>query len=90
MLTVCNFDVNKDRGKVIPGLAPDIQKLIDTHKITDTSAEVTYNGITELKDCGCRVNDEFEAIMLQRQFSRIANSNTGMGSSQGPAPVQSE
>lgn len=87
MKTSCPFDPKKDRGKVIEGLAPDIQKLIDEHKIQDTCAEVTYNGIQELKDCGFRVNDEFEAIMLQRQYSKIANANTGMGSSQGPAPV---
>ena len=91
MLQICKFDKTKDVGKVIPGLFPNIDELIDTHKITDNSAEVVYNGIQEVEKVGVRINDEFDAIMLSRALKKAGLvSNQGHGSTQqagSSAPV---
>lgn len=68
MKTICKFNKNRDLGKVIEGLAPDLQKMIDTHTIPATSAEVVYNQLEDIKSVGCRINDDFEAIMLSRKL----------------------
>lgn len=91
MFQICKFDKTKDVGKVIPGLFPNIDELIDTHKITDNSAEVVYNGIQEIENVGIRINDEFDAIMLSRALKKAGLvANQGHGSTQqagSSAPV---
>lgn len=91
MIQICKFDNKKDIGKVIPGLFPDIDELIDTHKVTDNSAEVVYNGIQEIEKVGVRINDEFDAIMLSRALKKAGLvANQGHGSTQqsgSSAPV---
>ena len=83
MLQICKFDKKKDVGKVIPGLFPNIDELIDTHKVTDNSAEVVYNGIQEIEQVGVRINDEFDAIMLSRALKKAGLvANQGHGSTQ--------
>lgn len=78
MIQKCKFDKTKDVGKVIKGLAPDIQSMIDSHNIPMTSADVIYNQIDDIKAVGCRINDEFEAIMLSRKLHAAAGlSNNG-------------
>lgn len=93
MFQICKFDQTKDVGKVIPGLFPNIDELIDTHKITDNSAEVVYNGIQEIEKVGIRINDEFDAIMLSRALKKAGLvANQGHGSTQpsgSSAPVSS-
>lgn len=84
MIQVCKFDKKRDRGKVIKGLAPDIQAMIDSHNIPSTSSDVVYNQIEDVKGVGVRINDEFEGIMLSRMLNAgIAGleSNGGTGSS---------
>lgn len=66
MRQICKFNKKKDVGKVILGLAPDLQAMIDSHNIPETSAEVIYNQIEDVKGVGVRINDDFEAIMLSR------------------------
>lgn len=91
MIQICKFDKTKDVGKVIPGLFPNIDELIDTHKITDNSADVVYNGIQEIEKVGVRINDEFDAIMLSRALKKAGLvANQGHGSTQqagSSAPV---
>lgn len=83
MIQICKFDKTKDVGKVIPGLFPNIDELIDTHKVTDNSAEVVYNGIQEIEKVGVRINDEFDAIMLSRALKKAGLvANQGHGSTQ--------
>lgn len=88
MLVKCKYDPIRDVGKTFQGLAPDIDKLIETHQVMDTTGEVVYNGIQDLKDCGYAVDDVFDAIMLARGFANL-QANTSQEGSQGPLPVQS-
>lgn len=79
MVQVCKFDKGRDIGKVIKGLAPDIQAMIDSHNIPMASADVVYNQIEDIKAVGCRINDEFEAIMLSRKLHEAAGLNNNNG-----------
>lgn len=91
MIQICKFDKKRDVGKVIPGLFPNIDELIDTHKVTDNSAQVVYNGIQEIEKVGVRINNEFDAIMLSRALKQAGLvANQGHGSTQqagSSAPV---
>lgn len=93
MIQKCKQCKNRDIGPVIMGLNPDINELIENHKISDTSAEVVYNNLTEIVDVGFRVNDDFDAILLSRALHTSGLlSSKGTGSSQAAgstAPVQS-
>ena len=87
MVEVCKFDKNTDLGKTFEGLAPDINRMIETHQGTDGSSEVVYNGIKELKDCGALVDDVFEAILMQRSITHCMRGNQNLEGSQGPMPT---
>lgn len=93
MRQICRFSVKHDLGKVIDNLFPDVNELIESHKIKDCSSEVVYNQLSDIKDVGFRVNDEFDAIMLARHLKASGLSpNSGTGSSQpsgSSAPVSS-
>lgn len=81
----CKLNKQRDLGPVITGLAPDIQKMIDSHTIPTTSAQVVYNQIEDIKQVGFRINDDFDAIMAQRALQKGMNglnTNKGTGSSQ--------
>ena len=87
MVEVCKFDKNTDLGKTFEGLAPDINRMIETHQVTDGSSEVVYNGIKDLKDCGVLVDDVFEAILMQRSITHSMSANQNLEGSQGPMPT---
>lgn len=90
MIQICKNSPKKDIGKVISGLFPDIDELIENHKISDTSAQVVYNNLTEIEQVGFRINDDFDAIVLSRALKSGLQPNSGHGSSQqagSSAPV---
>lgn len=87
MKEICKFNKNTDIGKTFQGLDPDINKMIETHQVADGSSEVIYNGIQELKDCGCIVDDVFEAILMQRSITHGISANQNLEGSQGPLPT---
>ena len=87
MKEICKFNKNTDVGKIFQGLEPDINKMIETHQVTDGSSEVIYNGIKELKDCGAIVDDVFEAILMQRSITHGISANQNLEGSQGPLPT---
>lgn len=96
MIQICKNSSTKDVGKVIPGLFPDIDNLLENHKIGDTSAQVVYNQLSEIAKVGFRINDDFDAIVLSRALNSFLKSglqpNQGHGSSQqagSSAPVVS-
>lgn len=93
MIQVCKQCKDRDLGPVIPGLNPDINELIESHKISDTSSDVVYNNLSEIADVGFRVNDDFDAILLGRALHASGLlSSKGTGSSQvagATAPVAS-
>lgn len=91
MIQRCDFNKKRDQGLVIHGLNPDINDLIENHKISDSTADVVYNQLTEISQVGFRINDDFDAIVLSRALhaSGLINSS-GTGSSQpagSTAPV---
>lgn len=84
------FDPSCDVGRVILGLAADINEMIESHSIPATSEDVVYNDIDDIDDVGTRVDDIFDGIMLSRSLGdSIPTPNGGTGSSQGPSPVVS-
>ena len=90
MIQVCKSSPKKDVGKVIPGLFPDIEELIENHKVSDTSAKVAYNNLADIEQVGFRINDDFDAIVLSRALKSGLQPNSGHGSSQqagSSAPV---
>lgn len=87
MVEKCVFDKKKDVGKTFQGLAPDINRLIETHQVVDSSSEVVYNGIEDLKSCGVLVDDVFEAILMQRSITSAVSANDNLEGSQGPMPT---
>lgn len=88
MKEVCRFNPNEDLGKTFQGLAPDIDKLIETHQVSDTCADVIYNGIQDIKECGGLVDDVFEAILMQRSITSSLDANSSLEGSQGPLPTE--
>lgn len=91
MIQKCKLCKKRDLGPVIAGLNPDINDLIENHKISDTASDVTYNNLSEICDVGFRVNDDFDAILLSRALHASGLlSSKGTGSSQpagATAPV---
>lgn len=82
------FDNSRDVGRVILGLAADINEMIETHSVPATGEEVHFNGIEDIDDVGTRVDDVFDGIMISREMhDAMPTPNGGTGSSQGPAPV---
>ena len=89
MKQVCKYDVKRDRGTVLLGLAPDINQMLKDHTIPKTSASVVYNKLEEVKSVGFKVNDDFDAIMLSRALKAGLTPKAGTGNSQGVTPVAS-
>lgn len=90
MVRECKFNKKTDVGLVFEGLAPDINDLIENHKIGNVSSDVVYNEIAKIEEVGCRINDDFDLYKYYKQFNdkfRV-EANGGTGSSQGPLKVQ--
>lgn len=87
----CEFNSARDVGKTLQGLAPDINAMIKTHTIPDSSGTEVYNQLAELSQIGVRINDDFDAIMISRGLKQLGERsiapNGGTGSSQGVQPV---
>lgn len=90
MIVISKFNKVKDIGLVFEGLAPDINDLIENHKIGDVSSDVVYNEISKIEEVGVRINDDFDLYKYYKQFNDKfrMSSNGGTGSSQGPLKVQ--
>lgn len=68
----CVNDPQLDLGTIIDGLAPDLNKMIQSGLVPDSASEIVYNQLDDIKSIGYRVNDVFEAIMLQRHYTKCA------------------
>ena len=90
MIRDCKFNKTKDVGLVFEGLAPDINDLIENHKIGDVSSDVVYNQISNIEEVGCKINDDFDLYKYYKDFNNKMKLevNGGTGSSQGPLKVQ--
>lgn len=66
-----NPDSPACRGRVIPGLAPNINMLIETNTVPDTHGEVIYNQLSTLEDVGVRINDDFKAMALAEGYKKL-------------------
>ncbi|UPW36480.1 hypothetical protein [Sigmofec virus UA08Rod_4577] len=66
-----NPDNPANRGRVIPNLGVDINKLIETNTVPDTHAEVIYNELSEIESVGIRVNDNFKAMALTQGYKKL-------------------
>lgn len=86
----CPFCKTRDVGKTIQGLAPDINEMIATHTIPESSSEVVYNQLEELADVGVRISDDFDMLMIMRGLDSLKGKGVNLvnGSSQGPLGVE--
>lgn len=77
------FDKSKDRGVVIEGLAPDLNKMIETGLVPDSGTEIVYNQLENIESIGCRVSDVFQAMVMQKQMlSSLNKESTPKGDSE--------
>lgn len=67
------FDKTRDRGVVIEGLAPDLNKMIETGIVPDCGTDVVYNQLEDIESIGCRVSDVFQAMVMQKQMLSSLN-----------------
>ena len=67
------FDKTRDRGVVIEGLAPDLNKMIETGLVPDSGTDIVYNQLENIEDIGCRVSDVFQAMVMQKQMLTSLN-----------------
>lgn len=85
-----NCDITPDtRGPVLEGLGVNINEVVETHVITDQSQEVSSNELQRIEDIGFKVCEDFDMFRILKAQLGVKASNAGIGSSQGPTPVQS-
>lgn len=58
------------RGLVVPNLGVDLNSIIETGTVPDTVSETLYNQITEVEHVGNRIDNPFQAMLLQRENLR--------------------
>lgn len=64
------MNVDTTRGSVVPNLGIDLNAIIETGTVPDTVSETLYNQITEVEHVGERINNPFQAMILQRENLR--------------------
>lgn len=69
-------------GITLPGLAVDINQIIQTQTIPNDVTEVVYNDLKEISQVGFRVNNDFDLIMIAKGFKSL---NIGLQSNVGTA-----
>lgn len=77
------FNKERDRGVVIEGLAPDLNKMIESGIVPDSGTDIVYNQLENIEEIGCRVSDVFQAMVMQKQMlSSINKESTPKGDSE--------
>ena len=69
-------------GVTLPGLAVDINQIIQTQTIPNDVTEVVYNDLKEISQVGFRVNNDFDLMMIAKGFKSL---NIGLQSNVGTA-----
>lgn len=75
MKQVCKFCPDRDLGEVVPGLAVDLEKAIETGVVLDTGVLEQHNDINDPKAIVTRVKDAFHAIELQKAYLEAGKIN---------------
>ena len=73
---------SRDAGQVVPDLAVDLSKVLESGVVPNTGTEVRQNGIENLSDISGRVKDNFNALDLEAEYNRVARSSRSSKSSQ--------
>lgn len=68
----CKFDKKRDVGTVIEGLSPDKNAMIESHTIPATMSDVVYNELSDINYVGSKVDDDFDAIQINRYLHDIS------------------
>lgn len=69
-------------GVTLPGLAVDINQIIQTQTIPNDVADIVYNDLKEISQVGFRVNNDFDLMMIAKGFKSL---NIGLQSNVGTA-----
>lgn len=64
----CKFCPERDFGRVVPGLAVDLQAAIESGVVMDTGVVEDYNNIDNPNSVTTRVRDIFHALDLQKAY----------------------
>lgn len=103
MKQTCKFCKERDLGQVVPGLAVDLEKAIETGVVLDTGVLEEFNNIDSPTSVVTRVQDVFHAMELKKaylQAGKIAPDSgksgsmehvtTSVSSAAPPAPAATE
>lgn len=69
-------------GVTLPGLAVDINQIIQTQTIPNDVSDIVYNDLKEISEVGFRVNNNFDLMMIAKGFKSL---NIGLQSNVGTA-----
>lgn len=67
----CKFCKGADIVEVVPNLGVDVNSVIESGIIQDTSASVFHNDMKELGEVGLVVRDPFDVIEYERSYSKF-------------------
>lgn len=83
MKQICRFCKERDLGEVVPGLAVDLEKAIETGVVLDTGVLEQHNDINDPNSVVTRVRDTFHALDLQKAYLEAGkiNPNTSLSGS---------
>ena len=85
MRQTCKFCKERDLGQVVPGLAVDLEKAIETGVVLDTGVVEEYNNIDSPTNVVTRVQDVFHAMELKKAYlhaGKIAENSGHSGSTE--------
>lgn len=77
----CKFCKERDLGQVVPGLAVDLEKAIETGVVLDTGVVEEYNNIDSPTNVVTRVQDVFHAMELKKAYLQAGKISPDSGKS---------
>lgn len=81
MRQTCKFCKERDLGQVVPGLAVDLEKAIETGVVLDTGVLEEFNNIDSPTNVVTRVQDVFHAMELKKAYLQAGKITPDSGTS---------
>ena len=81
MRQTCKYCKERDLGQVVPGLAVDLEKAIETGVVLDTGVIEEYNNIDSPTNVVTRVQDIFHAMELKKAYLQAGKISQDSGKS---------
>lgn len=73
---ICNnfFDPERDKERVVEGRSINLRSAFETGVVQSTGTEDEFNGLDEPENIGERIEDDFDAVIKQRELIAKARS----------------